>query len=249
MSGVQANPVSIVVPKQGRLREPFESIMKEAGLSFRKANARHDYGAIVDETGQPPIGALSQRADDALRSLNAGVAQMAVVGLNTFLECSAREEEAGRKSPARIMLAFADVARCTFSIAAPKETQITALKDLEGKRIATSYPALMRKWLAAENVTPAAVTEYAGGVEDTVRQGIADAIMDLVQTGESLKANRLERKLDIQESSAVLVRTAAQVSDEVEAAMDKLVERLGSPRIEVENKARSRPSQRILEVV
>jgi ATP phosphoribosyltransferase len=245
MSGVQSNPVSIVVPKQGRLREPFEGIMQEAGLSFKKANARHDYGMIVDKTGQPPIEAVSQRADDALRSLDAGVAQMAVVGLNTFLECSAREEEAGRKSPARIMLAFADVARCTFAIAAPKETQITSLKDLEGKRIATSYPALMRKWLAAENVTPAAIIERAGGVEDTIRQGIADAIMDLVQTGESLRANGLERKLDIQESSAVLIRTTARLSNDAEAAMEELAERLGTPRIKVMPSA----SQRILEVV
>ena len=253
MNSVQTNPISFVVPKQGRLKEPFTRIMQEAGFSFEKANPRHDFGKVVDVTGAlAPMGALSQRADDALRSLDTGVGHMAVVGLNTFLECSAKEKAEGRESPASIIMAFTDVARCTFSIAAPKSTAITSLRDLEGKKIATSYPALMKKWLDAENVTPAVIVERAGGVEDTIRQGIADAIMDLVQTGESLKANKLEPKIEIQESSAVLVRTTATLSDEAEATIETLAARLGNPWIAGNRKVPQEvfsPSQKHMEVV
>lgn len=202
----QDRPFRLVVPKKGRLREDFDRVMNPAGLVLEKDDPRQDFGIMRDSRGaMAAVETLIQRPKDALDSLVAGIADLAVVGRDTLLEFQAATFQTDMGANLRVAATLNDVSRCAICIAAPEGDGITQAGDLQGLRIATSYPALLRGWLAAQGVAGVAIIERQGGVEDTIRLGLADAICDVVQSGQSLRANGLAVKFRLMESCAVVV--------------------------------------------
>jgi ATP phosphoribosyltransferase len=99
-----------------------------------------------------------------------------------------------------LLLKFNTAAACRLCIAGPKERVFENEKDLNGLRFATSFPLILTRWLAAHDITPKSILVRAGGVEATIAQNRADVICDLVQSGDSLKANNLKSRFVVQDN-------------------------------------------------
>ena len=208
-------PLRVVLPKKGRLCAAFAEALARSGIALEKDNPRHDFGTLrAKGRRMPETEALTMRAGDALRALAAGAADMAVVGLDTL-----REFNAGANPLAAENIVPLGLAPCALYIAAPQGATIAAAADLAGLRIATSLPGILRAFLDDAGVAGATIVECEGGVEDTVRLGLADAVCDLVETGTTLAANGLVPMLKVMDSEAVLVTAAAPRSATDRAAL------------------------------
>lgn len=199
-------PFRLILPGQKRLREAFDPVLAAAGFTFSKPASRAASGITRDRTGQlPDIETYELRGEAALEWLEDGAADLAVAGQDTVLETQTiRSESAGRP---RSIVSMDRIAACSMWIAARPEINIRKIKDLDSMRIATSYPALLQQILEKQGVSPARLIAQKGGVESTIAAGRADAILEIVETGESLKQNGLVRKLSVFNSCAQLVRT------------------------------------------
>ena len=209
-------------PKKGRLKDSFNALMQKAGLdTYNKP--RQDFGQTRDRQGIiEEFETLFQRPGDALENLDLGLIDCALVGKDNFIETAARlGEEQKRSFNGRIAMTF-DFAVCSLMIAAPAGQAMQSPADLEGKRIATSYPASLRLWLAQNNVENVTIIAREGGIEDYVRLGMADAVCDIVESGNTLAANGLVPTISLFDSSAVLVLR----SDSQNPALERLVQRL-----------------------
>jgi ATP phosphoribosyltransferase len=144
-----------------------------------------------------------------------GVCDLGFVGANTVAEDEADVT----------ILRGLEYGICRLSMAAPKDGDISSTADLEGKRIATSYPVLTRKYLK-ENSVNADIITLSGSVEIAPRLEIADAITDLVSTGGTLKANGLEEYETFFESETQLVQTNKPLSDGKKALIEKFLQRM-----------------------
>lgn len=225
-------PFRIVLPKKGRLVETFMAVADGAGLSLQKSNPRHDYGCLRDLREQlGPVEALLQNGADALASLADGVADMAVTGLDTFIEFNNAARADGLQFDAQIT-ATLDIGACGLYFAGPASRPLNNPSDLNGLRIATSYPATVRAWFNDHNLTPARIIARKGGVEDMIRLGLADAVCDLVETGNTLKACALTPGLKLFDSSAVII-TRCDISSretaQITAALTKRLARQSEP--------------------
>ena len=193
--------VRIIIPKKGRLSAAFAEAMEKDGLRLEKDNPRHDYGTLRDtQNTLQNVEALTMRSTDALRALAAGAADMAVVGLDML-----REFNAHNPALRGARVDALGLTPCALFIAAPVNSTVSAPQDLQGLRIATSFPGVLAAWLTDNNVTGVTVVECEGGVEDMVRLGLADVVCDLVETGGTLAANGLEKRMKVLDSQAVLV--------------------------------------------
>jgi ATP phosphoribosyltransferase len=145
-----------------------------------------------------------------------GVVDLAIVGENLLVE-------KGRNLEVIEQLGFS---RCRVSIAVPKNTAFESVKDLEGKRIATSYPNTVNAFLKANQIK-ADLHIINGSVEIAPNIGLADAICDIVSSGSTLFKNNLKEVIEIAQSQAVLVQ-APVVSDEAKHTIEKLRFRIQS---------------------
>jgi len=188
--------LNLAVQKSGRLAEGGMSLLKRAGLRF-------GYGrdALHRRAENMPLDLLLLRDDDIPSFVAGGACDYGIVGENVLYEVQARSERYGNLDVA-LRLGFAG---CTLKLAAPKDGPVSAVADLEGRAVATSYPGLTRRYLEERGIT-AEIVEMRGSVEVAPRLGIADAICDLVSTGATLEANGLAAFETVLESEAVLIR-------------------------------------------
>jgi ATP phosphoribosyltransferase len=152
-----------------------------------------------------PLDVLFVRDDDIPDLVQEDVCDLGLVGLNVLEE--KRLELAARGHPARFQqVRTLDFGRCRLSLAVPDGTSFEGPRTLRGKRIATTYPYLLEKYLRERDITADIVT-LSGAVEIAPRLGRADLICDLVSTGSTLQANHLREVETVMESHAVLIRT------------------------------------------
>ena len=146
------------------------------------------------------------RTDDIPEYVQDGVVDLGITGANLVAETEANVS----------VLAELGFGRCTLSVAAPADADVSSAADLEGLRVATSYPVSTKRLLAERGVA-CELVPVSGSVEAAPRLGLADAIVDLVSTGSTLSANGLRRVVDLLPSQAVLVggRAADAHPDEV----------------------------------
>ncbi len=217
----------LILPDQKRLRDAFNEILRNAGLVFEKPSPRAAQGLTRDLRNQlPDIETYELRADAALEWISDGAANMAIVGTDILREFEAAGKADGLPGQPMLLLTLPRISACSLWIAARPAVRIENLSDLEGLRIATSYPALLQQLLSREDVRPARIIAQKGGVESTIPAGRADAILEIVQTGASLDANGLERKLLAFNSSATLVRSNTKHSTAQEALIEALMQRI-----------------------
>lgn len=206
----------VAIQKSGRLSEKSLDLLKRCGLSFARSKDKlFWYGRDF------PVDVLLVRDDDIPRMLLDGVCELGMVGENI-----AREVMLERDSDNDLVcLRKLGFGHCRLSVAVPENMEISNIRLLEGKRIATSYPELTRNLLGQKGVNTR-IVELSGSVEIAPGLGTADAISDLVSTGSTLRANHL-RELDVlYESQAALYGRVNDISEPKRALLDRLLARL-----------------------
>ena len=180
----------IGLPSKGRLADQAAELLVLAGLSFR----RQSRGLFARVDGFP-IDITFLRADDIPLLCAEGAIDLGITGSDLV-------EEAGVSLTTRLAL---DVGRCRLSVCVPDGGNIKAPGDLDGRRVATSFPRITQRYFT-EHQTKVHLVPLSGSVEIMISLGVADAIVDLVQTGSTLAANRLRVMTDIDSYETILVQ-------------------------------------------
>jgi len=203
--------LKIAVQKSGRLHDDSMQMLKEVGISIDngkdqlKASARNF-----------PLEVFYLRNGDIPQYLKDGVVDAAIIGENLLFEKA-------QELPVIERLGFS---KCKVSLAIPKSAEATSIKDLEGCRIATSYPNTVKHFLELNDVK-AQLHIISGSVEIAPSIGLADAICDIVSSGSTLFKNGLKEMETLLTSEAVLT-TSPKISSEHQEVLDKLRFRLQS---------------------
>ena len=180
----------IAVQKSGRLYEGSMKLLKECGIEV--SNGNNQLRVIAANF---PVEVFFLRDDDIPEYVQDAVADIGFVGENVVSEKN-KEVDSIEK------LGFG---KCRLSLAVPKNGSMQSLNDLQGKKIATSYPFILSNFLKEKNIT-AAIHEISGSVEIAPKIGLADAICDLVSSGSTLFTNELKEIETILSSEAVLIK-------------------------------------------
>lgn len=185
----------VAVPSKGRLREPAIALLEDAGLGPETPGDR----ALAFPCRHAPVEALLVRADDVPEYVQDGVVECGITGLDLVRERNANVTEL-------LKLGFG---ACTLEAAVPVESELRTLEDLVGVRVATTFPRLAAQLLPGK----VELVPVDGSVELAPRLGLADAIVDLVSSGSTLRTNGLRSLGPLLESEAVLI-AAAEPSEE-----------------------------------
>ena len=182
--------LTMALPSKGRLREPSWALLEASGVSPQEPGERvlqaHCLNADID--------LLFVRADDVPEYVQDGVVDCGITGLDLVHE---------RQAEVEVLLRLG-YGKCSLQAAVSMEDSASGLEDLEGRRIATSHPRIARDYLDEHGIK-AELVQVAGSVEISPRLGLADAIIDLVSTGSTLRTNGLRSIGKIFDSEAVLV--------------------------------------------
>lgn len=203
--------LKIAIQKSGRLHEESLHLLKKCGISLNSAT-----GQLKAEADNFPIEVFFLRDDDIPQYVEEAVADIGFVGENVFYEKN-------RKAKLIKRLGFG---KCRLSLAYPKNKPLQRLQDLNGKRIATSYPFLLAKFLKQHQVR-AEIHEISGSVEIAPSIGLADAICDLVSSGSTLLTNGLKEGELVLQSEAVIVANKT-LSAAKQAILKKLTFRINA---------------------
>ncbi len=181
--------LKIAVQKSGRLYEGSMQLLKECGIEVSNGNNQ-----LRVLSGNFPVEIFFLRDDDIPEYVQDAVADIGFVGQNVVKEKN-KEVQVIEK------LGFG---KCRLSLAVPKNGPLQSVNDLNGKKIATSYPVILTAFLKEKNIT-AFIHEISGSVEIAPRIGLADSICDLVSSGSTLFTNELKEIETILSSEAVLI--------------------------------------------
>lgn len=199
----------IAVPNKGALSQAAQTMLSEAGYLQRRDSREL---VIVDPENEVEFFYLRPR--DIAVYVGSGTLDVGITGRDLLRDSAGEAEEA-------LTLGFA---RSTFHFAGPQGA-FSELKDLQGARIATSYQRLVQQFLAERGIE-ASVVRLDGAIESSIRLGVADAIADVVETGNTLRAAGLEIFGEpLMRSEAVLIRQRS-LGEEQSAALEVLSRRL-----------------------
>ncbi|TXC68790.1 ATP phosphoribosyltransferase [Sphingorhabdus soli] len=205
----------IAIQKNGRLADYSRDLLRDAGM--RVVKGVNDLAARVENF---PLDLLFVRDDDIPTFVADGVCDFGIVGGNVLEEFALGTPDAKFEIVSRL-----GFGRCTLKIAGKDGVEYASPASLSGKRIATSYPLIVNRFLADAGVESSIVT-MNGAVELAPRLGIADFICDIVSTGATLDANGLVAFDTVYESEAVLVRAQRPVDAAKAAAAEQMLGRL-----------------------
>jgi ATP phosphoribosyltransferase len=205
------NNLRIGVPSKGRLAELAEEILSQAGLSFRRQD-RSLFARVRDM----PIDVTFLRPDDMPLLCAEGAIDLGITGSDLVLESGVELVE-------RLRLG---VGKCRLGICVPDDGEYHQPAELGGCRIATSFPRVTEQYLRSHGVDVHLVP-VTGSVEVMIALGVADAIVDLVETGSTLAANRLRILDEIGRYETVLIqnpnRRHAEIADRVVRRLEGVV--------------------------
>jgi ATP phosphoribosyltransferase len=203
--------LKIAVQKSGRLSDDSLNLIKECGIKFNNGS-----GKLKAVSSNFPIEFLFLRDDDIPGYVADGVADIGIVGANVRVE-KAKEVEVIKQ------LGFS---KCRLSLAIPKGDEYLGISFFQGKRIATSYPEILSKYLKDKGIE-ANIHEISGSVEIAPGIGLADAICDIVSSGSTLFTNGLKEVETVFKSEAELISYPG-LSAEKKELLGKLMFRIGS---------------------
>lgn len=203
--------IRVALQAKGRLNEDSLEIFKEAGVQIEQSKRK-----LLSHAENFPLEVLYLRDDDIPAAVAAGVADIGIVGENEIAEKEAIVDTLHK-------LGFG---KCRISLAIPKGETYTSLEFFNSKRVATSYPKILKKFFAQNNIT-AKIEEIAGSVEIAPAVDIADAIFDIVSSGGTLVSNGLKEVEKVFRSEAVLIATP-NLSKEKRELVDQLIFRFES---------------------
>jgi ATP phosphoribosyltransferase len=211
--------LKIAVQKSGRLTENSLDLLVRCGLKYSRGKDQlMCYGENM------PLDVLLVRDDDIPDLVAEDICDLGIVGYNVIEE--RRLALASRGDVARFeQIQRLDFGRCRLALAVPHEFPYAGLESLAGRRIATTYPAVLAAFLQECGVTADIVT-LSGAVEIAPRLGRADLVCDLVATGTTLAANHLREVATVLESQATLIRTPVALPEEKSVWLRRLLLRI-----------------------
>ena len=205
----------IAVQTKGRLFEETMTMLAESSIKVEQSKR-----TLLVPAKNFPVEILYLRDDDIPQAVASGIADVGIVGENEFEE---RQEDA-------VIVKRLDFSKCRLSLAIPKafeaDYQAQGLKWFDGKRIATSYPGILKRFLKAKNIS-ADVHVITGSVEIAPGIGLADSIFDIVSSGSTLVSNNLIEVEVVMRSEAVLIGNKA-LSAEKKEILDEIIFRFDS---------------------
>jgi ATP phosphoribosyltransferase len=190
------NRLRFALQKKGRLSEESLSLLQRCGLKFRiKPNS------LLTHVDNFPIDLLFVRDDDIPTLVFDGLCDGGIVGENVLLEASLAHSNKSYKTTVAL-----GTCTCRLSIAVPESMAYQGPESLDGKRIATSYPNLLNQYLRDRRICAESLV-LSGSIEVAPRMGMADAICDLVSSGQTLEDNALYEVDTVLRSQAVLIQS------------------------------------------
>ena len=201
----------IAIQKSGRLSEKSLSLLKEAGIVLNNGSRK-----LRSVAQTFPLEVIYLRDDDIPRYVEDGVAHIGIVGENEYAEKDCEVD----------LIERLGYSRCRLSIAIPKGESYKGLADLEGKRIATSYPVILENYLQEQGVK-ADIHVLSGSVELAPSIGMAEAIFDIVSSGSTLISNGLKEVEVVMKSEAVIVANR-QLDKGIQDILNDLIFRIRS---------------------
>ncbi|MCQ2976033.1 MAG: ATP phosphoribosyltransferase [Bacteroidales bacterium] len=212
--------LKIAIQKSGRLSDKSIELFEKAGISVSNASSRILFASASDF----PVDILYLRDDDIPQCVADGVADAGIVGENVIWET-------GKKVETVEKLGFG---KCRLSLAIPRDAQYSGLDWFNGKKIATTYPEILKKVLKENNIN-ADIHVINGSVEICPVIGLADAIFDIVSTGSTLLSNGLVEKEKMVFSEAVLIKNDKLNNEKLEI-LNKLLFRIHAIKAAKSNK-------------
>ena len=204
----------IAIQTKGRLNEQSVELMREIGIDVEGAKRK-----FLSKAANFPIEVLYLRDDDIPQVVANGTASLGIVGMNEVAERGCDVE----------VVAKLGIGGCRISLAIPKADEYPGVEYFQGKKIATSYPEILSKFLA-DNGVEATMAVITGSVEIAPAAGIADAIFDIVSSGGTLVSNGLKEVERVFESEAVLIANR-NLTDEEREILNELLFRIESERV------------------
>ena len=224
----------IAVQSKGRLYEDTMALLAEADIKVSSSKR-----TLLVQASNFPIEVLYLRDDDIPQSVASGVADLGVVGENEFVE---REEDA-------VIVRRLGFSKCRLSLAIPKTVDYPGLSWFNGRKIATSYPRILQKYMA-DNGVNADIHVITGSVEIAPGIGLADGIFDIVSSGSTLVSNNLQEVAVVMKSEALLIGNRG-ISAEKKAVLDELLFRIEAVKSAEDKKyvLMNVPTERVKDVV
>jgi ATP phosphoribosyltransferase len=211
--------LKIAIQKSGRLTDSSLDLLSRCGLKYSRGKDQlMCYGENM------PLDVLFVRDDDIPDLVQEDVCDLGLVGLNVVEE-KRLAFQARNIGPLFENVQLLDFGRCKLCIAVPDGFDYQGAESLQGKRIATTYPHILARWLAERSIS-AEVVVLSGSVEIAPGLGRADLICDLVSTGSTLAANHLRQVDLVLESQAVLIRTPVPIPAEKQEWTRRLLMRI-----------------------
>lgn len=211
--------LKVAVQKSGRLTDHSLDLLTRCGLKYSRGKDQ-----LLCFGENMALDVLLMRDDDIPDLVHEDVCDLGIVGRNVLEEKRLALEAQGGELELEELREL-DYGRCRLAIAGPEQADYAGPRTLSGKRIATTYPCLLRRFLR-ENGVEAQIVTLSGAVEIAPRLGRAEFICDLVATGSTLQANRLRELETILECQAVLVRTPRPLPAEKQELLRRMLLRI-----------------------
>jgi ATP phosphoribosyltransferase len=211
--------IKIAVQKSGRLTEHSMELLVRCGLSYSRGKDQ-----LICYGENMPVDVLLVRDDDIPRLVQEDICDLGIVGLNIIEERRLEMLEQG-KTERYSELSRLDFGQCRLSFGVPDGERYEGPRSLEGKRIATTYPRILRAFLSRHGVE-AQIISFSGAVEIAPSLGKADLICDLVSSGSTLRAHQLYEAGTILDSRAALIRTPAELTPDKAKWLQRLLQRI-----------------------
>jgi ATP phosphoribosyltransferase len=224
----------IAVQAKGRLFEETMALLEESDIKLSSSKR-----TLLVQSTNFPVEVLFLRDDDIPQSVATGVADIGIVGENEYVE---KEEDA-------VIIKRLGFSKCRLSLAIPKDIDYPGLQWFNNKKIATSYPVILKKHMQANGIK-AEVHVITGSVEVAPGIGLADAIFDIVSSGSTLVSNRLKEVEVIMKSEALLIANK-ELSKEKKEVLNELLFRMDAVKTAEDKKyvLMNAPKEKLNEII
>jgi ATP phosphoribosyltransferase len=211
--------IKIAIQKSGRLSEHSVELLQHCGLKYSRGRDQ-----LIGYGENMPVDFLLVRDDDIPGLVRDDVCDLGIVGQNEIEEKRLEFVANGTAEPFSVVRTL-DYGHCRLSFGYPEGGSIQSSGDLNGQRIATSYPRIVKDYLRRNNID-ASVVEFTGAVEIAPSLGRADVICDLVSSGATMVANQLREGETILNSRAALIQTPVEIAPTKAEWINRLLVRI-----------------------
>ena len=213
------NRIKIAIQKSGRLTENSLDLLERCGLKYTRGRDE-----LIAYGENMPVDLLFVRDDDIPALVRDDICDLGIAGFNIIEEKRLEFLANDIDEPYSIVCAL-DYGHCRLSFGYPEDGELQSVSALEGKRVATSYPFIVRDYLEKQGVTTE-IIEFNGAVEIAPSLGRSDVICDLVSTGTTMAANKIREGETILESECMLIQTPVDMPEGKREWIDRLLQRI-----------------------